>query len=168
MSNETAQILFQGINLILILYLTFRVEKIKAGISKDLEIHCVQFGREFHVYRYLWEKIAHLKRALNAYTDPLNQKTEEELKTNLLKQYFEVNETALNNEPFIKMDIYEHCKTLLDEANIQVRYVQNHVVLEEGMNTNFERLVETVKTSIRKYIRNETEAKKPWYLFFKK
>ena len=161
MTNETAQTLFQGINLILILVLAYKVEKIRSGISKDLEIHRVQFGREFHVYQYLWEKIAHLKRALNAYTDPLNQKSKEDLRKDLLKQYHEVEETQLNNEPFIKTDINGHCKRLLGEANVQVQYVQTNGALEEGMVANFEELVITVKEAISKYIRNEPEKNKP-------
>jgi hypothetical protein len=86
----------------------------------------------------------------------------------LIKEYHDVSETILNNEPFIKKDIYDSSKSILDEASRLIRYVNDNGTLEDGMNAGFDRLVETVKAAIRKYIRNEPSGKKQFLLFFNK
>lgn len=154
MSTTTAQIVLQAIALLLMLYLAIRVERIKAGISKDLEIHRVQFGREFHVYRYLWEKIAHLNIALNAYSDPLNQTPPDQRLIDLRKQYFEVNETTLNNEPFIKKEIYDQCRLLLQDAAVQVRFVDQNGLVDEEKEKQIVSTISNIKEAIRRYIHN--------------
>lgn len=165
MDKDTALILFQGINLIILVYLgrtvSIKIEKIKSGLSRDLQIHRVQFGREFQVYRCLWMKIAHLRRALQSYSRTDEKAIRWEKFKSIAAEFNGVRETILNNTPFIKKEIYDLCESLLDDVFLQTLHLEKTKESEdfkysvEERKKNILDIIEKIENAIRRYIQLE-------------
>jgi len=139
------------------------IEELKSSHSKEQFIHKLQFEKEFKIYEYLWMKIAHFKRALEAfYREPDKPKDKKQL-DDFLQNFKEVKETIINNAPFISKEIYSSAQDILDLAiGPFLYYAQTKTVVEEKLleiRDKVPKICDNIEKAIRDRIKNLGESK---------
>ena len=88
-----------------------QIEEIKKEFSKEIQIHRVQFAKEFEILEYLWQHISHLCISINNALVATPENSDDRMK-DLDKILAEVGETILIRSPFLPEKINALCRKL--------------------------------------------------------
>jgi len=139
------------------------IEELKSSHSKEQFIHKLQFEKEFKTYEYLWMKITHFKKALEAiFREPDKPKDKKQI-DDFLQNFEEVKETIGNSAPFISKEIYSSAQDILNLAiDRSLYFAKTKTIAKERIleiREKASKIHDNIEKAIRDRIKNLEESK---------
>jgi hypothetical protein len=140
------------------LFLQSRLKKLEAENQKKIEVHKIQFLKEFDIYSNLWSSLVLLRSEVRLLRPKLDSRPQNKTKDEVDKERMENAIKSANNcidifekqKPFYSQSIYTHLNSLAQIVREEIIEVQfkdpkDREFYNKG-EANYERIVALIET----------------------